>query len=328
RPISTALLNIPKETILDDPSFNNPNCIDLILGAEIFFDLIKHGQIKPMDNGPVLQNTHLGWVIAGPVPATALDRQECCMSAVTTTELAKISELEDQMAQFWRLEEVNAKAPYTLEETMCMKHYKLNVRCSTDGRFTVVLPFKDPSMLGKSYHMALRQFLSLERRLQADPQLKASYNKFIDEYIMLGHAEKARSSIEEERCYYMPHHAVINEHSTSTRLRVVFDASVKTDTGVSLNEVLLKGPCIQEELVTIMARFRTHRYVLTADIKKMYRQVWISESQRDFQRILWREDPSKPINIFCLKTITYGVITSSYLVVACLEKLTAERTIS
>ncbi|XP_050547333.1 uncharacterized protein LOC126909017 [Daktulosphaira vitifoliae] len=142
RPISTALLNTPKETILADPSFNSPNCIDLILGAEIFFDLIKHGWVihgKPMDIGPVLQNTHLGWVIVGPVPATALDRQERCMSAVTTTELAKISELEDQMEQFWRLEEVHAKAPYTLEEKMCMKHYELNARRLTDGRFTVVL---------------------------------------------------------------------------------------------------------------------------------------------------------------------------------------------
>jgi hypothetical protein len=59
-----------------------------------------------------------------------------------------------------------------------------------------------------------------------------------------------------DRHYYLPHHAVLKESSTSTKLRVVFDASEKTDTNISLNEVLLKGPCIQEELVYTMARFR------------------------------------------------------------------------
>lgn len=92
-------------------------------------------------------------------------------------------------------------------------------------------------------------------------------------------------TIAADQSYYLPHHAVFKESSTSTKLRVVFDASAKTDTNVSLNDALLKGPCIKEESVSIMARFRTHKYVITVDIKKMYRQIWVTESQR----ILWRE---------------------------------------
>lgn len=126
---------------------------------------------------------------------------------------------------------------------------------------------------------------------------------------------------DEHQCYYLPHHAVRNANSITTKLRVVFDASVKSDTGLSLNDILLKGPCIQEELVTIMARFRTHRYVFTVDIKKMYRQFWINSDQRDYHRILWREDPAQPIKTFRLKTVTYYVITASYLATAYLRKL-------
>lgn len=105
---------------------------------------------------------------------------------------------------------------------------------------------------------------------------------------------------------YLPHHAVVKESSTSTRLRVVFDASCKSDNSVSLNDMLLKGPVLQDDLLLILTRFRTHNYVLSADIIKMYRQFWITDEHRSFQRILWREDSSEPIKIFQLKTITYG----------------------
>jgi len=37
--------------------------------------------------------------------------------------------------------------------------------------------------------------------------------------------------------YFLPHHAVVNNNSITTRLRVVFDGSTKTDTGISLNNV-------------------------------------------------------------------------------------------
>jgi hypothetical protein len=73
-----------------------------------------------------------------------------------------------------------------------------------------------------------------------------------------------------------------------------------------------------------MARFRTHRYAITADIKKMYRQIWVTESQRDYQRILWRENPDQSLNTYCLKTVTYGVITASYLATTCIDKLSSD----
>ncbi len=69
---------------------------------------------------------------------------------------------------------------------------------------------------------------------------------------------------------YLPHHAVVKESSTSTRLKVVFDASCKSDNGISLNDTLLKGPVLQGDLLFILTRFRTHNYVLSADIIKMY----------------------------------------------------------
>lgn len=113
----------------------------------------------------------------------------------------------------------------------------------------------------------------------------------------------------------------MKESSTSTRLRIVFDASCKTNNGVSLNDTFLKGPVLQEYLLFILARLRTYNYVLSANIVKMYRQFWITDEHRCFQRILWRADPSETIKVLQLNTITYGTVPASFLATGCLAKL-------
>jgi len=124
-----------------------------------------------------------------------------------------------------------------------------------------------------------------------------------------------------ENDYFLPHHAVINTNSTTTRLRVVFDGSCKTNIGLSLNDVLLKGPTIQEELITILARFRKHKFALSADVSKMYRQIWVDPQHRNYQKIIWRENPAEPLYIYKLNTVIYGTVPASFLATGCLFKL-------
>jgi len=323
-PVNLTELKVPVNISLADPSFHIPKKVDIILGAEIYFELLTKEQMQTVPRGPIFQGTRLGWVIAGPIPAPTnqADRSIALLCTSVTPDFANI---ENQMAKFWRLEEIKNSDVYTLDEKRCKQHFELNVKRDKTGRFTVSLPFREnAARLGKSYDVALRRMLSLERRFQSDTKLKEEYSKFMNEYSELGHMEITHHMIPDEQGYYLPHHAVRNESSTSTKLRVVFDASARTSTNVSLNDILLKGPSVQEDLVSIMTRFRTHKYVLTADIKKMYRQIWVSEDQRDFQRILWREEPSQPLNVYRLKTITYGVVTASYLATACLKRLSEE----
>ena len=102
--------------------------------------------------------------------------------------------------------------------------------------------------------------------------------------------------------YFVPHHAIIKPSSTTTKLRVVFDASAKTTTKTSLNDTLMVGATVQEDLASIILRFRKHRYVFTADIEKMYRQVNVNNEHTYFQCILWRDSIHKPIEHYKLKT--------------------------
>ena len=83
-------------------------------------------------------------------------------------------------------------------------------------------------------------------------------------------------------------------HASSTnKLRVAFDASAKSASGVSLNDHLLVGPQLQKDLFGILIRFRFHQVALSADIAKMYRQVQLDDEDKDFHRVLWKNPNGK-----------------------------------
>ncbi|KAL4090900.1 hypothetical protein QTP88_025658 [Uroleucon formosanum] len=75
------------------------------------------------------------------------------------------------------------------------------------------------------------------------------------EYEDLKHMTKVELCSNIKESYYLPHHAVWREDSVTTKFRVMFNVSCKTTSGVSLNDVLLKGPCIQEDLIHLLIRF-------------------------------------------------------------------------
>lgn len=195
-----------------------------------------------------------------------------------------------------------------------------------EARFIVKQPFRNDVLnrLGDSYSAALKRFYSLERKLERNPTLRQNYISFMEEYIALGHLQKVDSLNDRQNAFYLPHHAVIREESVTTKLRVVFDASTKSDSNVSLNDTLMIGPMLQEDLFSNIFRFRHHKYALTADVCKMYRQVRVAEEQTRYQRILWRTNPSEGIATYELKTVTYRTASASFLAVRCLQQLARE----
>lgn len=162
------------------------------------------------------------------------------------------------------MEEIHSKQHLTQEEQACHDHFNKTYKRQDDGRFVVQLPLKDNSaQLGESYSTARRRLLSLEKKLNGHPDLKQQYTSFMQEYEDLGHMIHILKDSDEAlldgdcvNAYYLPHHAVSKEENDTTRLRVVFDASAKTSTGLSLNDVQLVGPTIQQDLFSIMLRFR------------------------------------------------------------------------
>lgn len=83
----------------------------------------------------------------------------------------------------------------------------------------------------------------------------------------------------------------------------------------------MTGPILQDEVFSILIRFRIHPFVVSADVEKMYRQILVSEDQHSLQRILWRMHSDEPLQVYDLTTVTYGMKCSTYLAINCLYSL-------
>ena len=113
---------------------------------------------------------------------------------------------------------------------------------------------------------------------------------------------------------YLPHKEVVKEGRSTTKLRIVFDASAKYKDTMSLNDVLYKGPCLNADLYSLLLKSREHPIVLTADIEKAYLQININEEHRDYLRFLWyRNLKEESIIRYRFTRVIFGVTSSQFL---------------
>ncbi|XP_060831545.1 uncharacterized protein LOC132915753 [Bombus pascuorum] len=314
QPIDRSTIPIPKNIHLADPTFHLPSPIDILLSSGPTIASLCVGQINlnpPTGPDLRLQKTHFGWVIGGsPVfPSTA-------RAFHTFT-----ADLETDLTRFWELDEGPQTKHVSEADRRCEEHFQAHVQRTSEGRYIVALPFNDKlSSLGSTKTMAMKRLASLQRQFQRDQKFEAAYRAVIQEYLELGHMTTIASHHQSADEHYLPHHGVIKDSSTSTKLRVVFDGSAPSTTGVSLNDTLHTGPKLQEDLFDILLRFRSHQYVLTGDIEKMYRQFLVRPEDRKYQKILWRNSNGE-IETYQLNTITFGLSAAPYLAIRCLKQL-------
>lgn len=275
-----------------------------------------------IEGAPVAQQTKLGWVLSGKIRSTDPSRNLSVTSFHT--------KIESLMENFLTIEAVEEAKSLSVEEQWCEQFFADTHRRDESGRFEVRLPFRFlfdySATLGRSRDIAIKRLHQLERRFAQDAQLKSEYSKAINEYLQLGRMQPTASADLERpdrtcTSSYLPHHAVVKESSTSTKLRVVFDASRKTTNGKSLNDILVVGPTIQSDIVTIIMNWRFHRVAFTADVQKMYLQVKVDPRDIEFQRIVWRDDPSEPIRDYALNRLTFGTSCAPYIAIKAIKQL-------
>lgn len=292
---------------LADPEFNVSRGIDLLLGADVYSNIIMSGVLKGDAKSPTAQQTRLGWILCG--NAGNIETLRC---HVTLTDLSEIS-------RFWETEDILSNNQDITNEDFCEKYYQETTRRAADGKYIVKMPMLPnfEENMGKSKNIAISQFLQLERRLSKNGLLASRYNDFINEYKNLGHMTVA--SKDEKGCF-LPHHGVLREQSSTTKLRVVFNGSQKTSTGYSLNDLMHKGPNLQKDIQALLIKWRSYKYVFTADIEKHYRSIWLSEDQHHLQKIIWR-GPDNKLQEMSLRTVTYGTKCAPWLAMRTLKQL-------
>ncbi len=283
--------------------------VDILIGGEFAHQvLLNH---RKFIGDLCLQESHLGLVAQGPIPTPGKHTQQSCNLIVA---------IEEALTQFWEAEEVEPSSRQEDDLDACESHFQATHSRLPDGRFEVRLPFKNMAeRLTNTRNQAIASLIKFEKKY--NEEVRDSYKAFMADYLELGHMVPVPK---DSARYYIPHLPVLRPSSSSTKLRVVFNASAKNNTGESLNEILMKGPPLQPELFDTLIGFRKYQLAFSANILKMYRQVSMHPEDRRFQTILWRDDPSKEIQEYQLTTLMYGTTPASYLATKCLQMLAEE----
>ena len=337
-----------RELHLADSQFDCPGKIELLLGQNVYRHLFKGDIIKgPRMEDPEAWLTVFGWTVLGTYkPSQSATHQHKITHFVASVEADK--EANSILARFQELEEPSVfKIPLTAAEVKVEEHYSNTHQYdSTSKRYTVSLPkVENPPKLGESRTQAKNRARANETSLLKKGRF-GDFQKVMKEYLTLGHATEvvrqephSQSQVTHLRaaatgvaalhsqplhpevdCYYMPVHSVVKESSSTTRVRAVFDASAKTTTHISLNDILAVGPTLHPTIDTILIRFRQYPVALSGDISKMYREVLLDEADQPLHRFIWRETPTEGWREFQMNRVTFGVASSPYLAVKTLQQ--------
>lgn len=293
--------------MLADPEFYHSRPVDILLGADVYSTILMDGICRGNPALPTAQQTQLGWILSGNTKSFQCN--------VVLQNL-------DEIHKFWEIEEIADQEKLSSEDKQCMDFYQSTTTRREDGRYEVRLPLKPDyqEKLGNSKSKVMAQFYSLEQKLLKNPEIGDEYKLFMNEYTSLGHMIPANDRNKTLQCY-LPHHCVTREQSTTTKLRVVFDASSKTSSGQSLNDVMFRGPNLQRDLQSLIIRWRQYQFAFTADLEKMFRQIWLHEQDQNLQMILWRNYHTELLQEFKLATVTYGTKAAPFLAMMTLKQL-------
>ncbi|XP_029172119.1 uncharacterized protein LOC114941330 [Nylanderia fulva] len=325
----------------DDPTGSTP--IDLIIGSDLYNHVLVHVRNGPLGQPGAIES-HFGWILSG---TTSIPNHVTQPSHVVTSTLVippiedasrvvqstqlnqrysvvvHCCSFENQLSKFWEAEETPQSIEMSPDDEQCEEHFKQTHSRTSDGRYIVRLPFRNgpPIEIGESREIAARRLSSLLRRINNQPAIKQEYSEFMSEYAQLNHMKViAPVDSVNSQVVYIPHHPVIRETSSTTRLRVVFDASCTISNGTSLNSHMFTGPKLQLNLQSVLLRWQQHKYVYSADIAKMYRQILVDSRDRDYQRILWIDENSN-IQEHQLLTVTYGTASAPFLALRVINQL-------
>ena len=281
--------------------------VEALIGADTPEALLHLEFVKGKSkDDPMAVRTILGWTLFGGRSS----------NKSITANVLSFKKLEASVERFWEQESYATtskltSALMTKDEKRALTLLKEGTNL-VEGRCEVGMLWRnDAVQLVNNRFLAEKRLSSTEKRLENFPEIKEIYHSKIQKYLTLGHVKKlsdAEALSTSKKTNYIPHHFVL-EPNKPGKIRIVFDASSKFN-GSSLNDNLLPGPNLLNNLVTVLSRFRRGQIAVISDIEKMYHQVLVPKGDQDSLRFLWRDEPSDPITEYKMLVHLFGKIDS------------------
>ncbi|XP_011313118.1 uncharacterized protein [Fopius arisanus] len=288
-----------EELQLADPDFLTPAPIDILLGADVYGQLILPQVITNGPNSPSAQLTQLGWIVFGPTEGPGTTQEATSHLAVTNDDLNEL------LTKFWVQEEIpgTSEVQLTEEEAQSfLKEYKELDHMRRVPGSSISSALSDQLTGGRN-----APGMTLAHEVSASGGLRIPGGTW---------SPQAQSTPE----YFFPHHVVLRASSETTKLRVVFNGSNKTSSGQSLNDIMHTGEKLQKDISDVLLFSRRKRLIFMTDITKMFRQIQVHPEDWPLQQIFWN-DSNGDIVPYQLTTVTYGTRSAPFLSIRVLHQL-------
>ncbi|XP_056107180.1 uncharacterized protein LOC130085444 [Rhinichthys klamathensis goyatoka] len=325
------------------PAIDPDAAILLLLGRDILCVHKVRKQYNGPKNAPYAQQLDLGWVIVGEVclrgahkPSSInvyrtdvlptgrtsflrpchsvihiqekFDKRRSSHSIQTLKEIDILADdIDDLGSTVFKRTKEDEKIALSIEDQAFLEIMDKNVHMNDANSWVAPLPFHSTRRrLPNNREQAAKRLSSLCRTLERKPDMKKQFMDFMQKIFESNQAELAPPLKENQECWYLPTFGVYHPKKPD-QIRVVFDSSASHE-GVSLNDILLKGPDLNNTLLGVLLRFRREPFAITAAEQQMFYCFTVCEEHRDFLRFLWFEDNdfTKPVTEYRMTVHVFG----------------------
>ena len=239
--------------------------IDFLIGMDYYWTFMRGNvqQLHEFRNLGLLESG-FGWILSGFLNSDATENH------IINTNFTHVLRFfatdrynyENDVYKFWNLDTLGISE----KESSCYDNYLNSVKKNSDGRYEVELAFKENHpVIHDHFTLCKKRLCNTFTRLKRNSEFLKQYDNIFKEQLKTGIIEEVNEEGVIGETNYIPHHPVIRNDKTTTKLRIVFDASAWSD-GPSLNNCLCKGPQLSPLMFDILLRFRSDFVALASDI--------------------------------------------------------------
>ena len=221
--------------------------IDVLIGSDYYWEFVTN-EIIHGEKGPVAVNSKFGWLIFGPVKGIGSNDVITDLiiegSSADVTSLDSDDLLTNSLKQFWETESIgifneeiagpSVKGPFPpdIKFDWVQKRYKVG------------LPWKTCKPIFSNYNLCVSRLQHLKSHMKHNPVLLHQYDETFKTQVETQIIDRVPvGKLDKKEAHFLPHHGVVRADKVTTKLRIVFDGSEKSELfKYSLNDCLEKGP--------------------------------------------------------------------------------------
>ena len=272
-------------TVAEEIDCDETLMVGLLIGANCSSALLPKEIKAGKDTEPFAIRTNLGWGVTG-----GQEEKDASPFTFRTQAQEVLPEEVHKMFQYEFCKSADDdEEKMSYEDSKFIDITSVGIQQKADGHYQLPLPFKNGEpLLPNNRILAEKRLSGLLKKMKKSKEFKDDYENFMKGMLTNGYAERATSTPKDGKVWYIPHHGVYNPRKPG-KIRIVFDGSAEFK-GEILNNHLMTGPDLTNNLTGVLCRFRKEKIALACDIEGMFNQVSVPETQRDYLRFLWLEN--------------------------------------